>query len=175
MFTGLTHHKTWFSCPAKLSVVISEILPHQRPFLRRETSQLQNAPAAPHAHRCYGKVLLPNMDYSYPCLQARTATSCRQEPHVWGQFLPPGNVLTLQTLSYGLDHWNDNSYIFKAFKPQTVWIHLTFCFTLGCFCMSAAAVLLLLCDRIRLNLEVVKDSVWKYLLPLKNEPAGVND
>lgn len=36
------------------------------------------------------------------CLQAHAAaTSCRQEPHIQGQFPPPGNMLTQQMLSHG--------------------------------------------------------------------------
>lgn len=60
----------------------------------------------------------PTLTNSNRCLQACTATSCRQDPYIEGQVLPPGTVLTHQ-MSYELDHWSDNTYIFKSSRPQT--------------------------------------------------------
>ena len=89
------------SSAAQLSVVIWAVPPHQQ-TLCGETSPLQNALTALYTCRCHGKALSPNMDYSYRCLQARAAaTSCRKEPHIQGQFPPPGNILTQQILSHG--------------------------------------------------------------------------
>lgn len=120
MFTGLAQHKRWLSTLVLLSCQLEfeHFFLITDPFYG-ETGLLQNTLAAPHTHRCHGKVLSPDVDYSYPCLQARTATSCRQEPHIQGQFLPLGNMLIQQTLSCGQDYWNDNSYIFRPCRPQT--------------------------------------------------------
>lgn len=77
----------------------------------------ERALKAPGTHRCHGKVLSPNVDYSRPCPPACAATSCRQEPHIQGQILPQGGVLTQQMLSYGL------GYILSS-HAQTVWFHV---------------------------------------------------